>query len=82
LASVALGQSSNQSLADKSTPARVEFHPIHSVTITDTQYLNGDANGKAVVLGGELSIAQGKGPHPVSTMHASGGGSPPAESDH
>ncbi|WP_068958865.1 dienelactone hydrolase family protein [Pararhizobium polonicum] len=77
LASVAHGQSGAKPIADKSIPARVEFHPIHSLTITDTQYLNGDANGKEVVLGGELSIAQGKGPLPIVVlMHGSGGVGP------
>lgn len=77
LTSLAYGQSSHQQLADKSTPARVEFHPIHSLTITDTQYLSGDTNGKEVILGGELSIAQGKGRLPVVVlMHGSGGPGP------
>jgi len=63
-----------QPLADKSMPSRTEFHPIPSVTITDTQYLQGDAMGRGVVLGGELAIAQGTGRLPVVIlMHGSGG---------
>ncbi len=58
----------------KSVPARTEIHAFPSLTITDTQFLNGDANGKAVTLTGTLSIAQGSGKLPVAIlMHGSGG---------
>ena len=77
LASTTHAQTSAQPLADKSMPARVEFHPIRSLTITDNQYLTGDANGKEAVLAGELAIAQGQGRLPVVVlMHGSGGPGP------
>jgi len=61
-------------LADKSLPVRVELHPIHTLTISDSQFLAGDSKGKETVLGGELSIAQGTGRLPVVVlMHGSGG---------
>jgi dienelactone hydrolase len=77
VATVMAGAAQAQPLADKSLPARVELHPIQTLTITDTQFLSGDANGKAVTLGGELSIAQGSGRLPVVVlMHGSGGSGP------
>jgi dienelactone hydrolase len=58
----------------RSVPARTEVHAFPSLTITDTQFLNGDANGKPVTLTGTLSIAQGTGKLPVAIlMHGSGG---------
>jgi dienelactone hydrolase len=63
-----------QSADVKSVPARTEAHAFPSLTITDTQFLNGDANGKPVTLTGTLSIAQGAGKLPVAIlMHGSGG---------
>jgi dienelactone hydrolase len=58
----------------KSVPARTEIHAFPSLTITDTEFLSGDANGKPVTLTGTLSIAQGTGKLPVAIlMHGSGG---------
>jgi dienelactone hydrolase len=58
----------------KAVPVRTEVHAFPSLTITDTQFLNGDANGKPVTLTGTLSIAQGSGKLPVAIlMHGSGG---------
>jgi dienelactone hydrolase len=63
-----------QGVDNKSVPARTEVHAFPSLTITDTQFLNGDANGKPVTLTGTLSIAQGNGKLPVAIlMHGSGG---------
>lgn len=54
--------------------ARIEVHPIESVTVTNQQFLNGDKNGKRVVIGGELQIPQGDGRFPaVILVHGSGG---------
>jgi dienelactone hydrolase len=69
-ATLALAQSADI----KSVPSRIEVHTFPSLTITDTQFLNGDANGKSVTLTGTLSIAQGSGKLPVAIlMHGSGG---------
>jgi dienelactone hydrolase len=58
----------------KEIAARVEIHPIPSLTISDQQFLTGDANGKAVTVAGELRVAQGTGRLPVVVMmHGSGG---------
>jgi dienelactone hydrolase len=58
----------------KDIPARTEIYGIPSLTISDQQFLTGDANGKPVTVGGELRIAQGSGRLPVVVlMHGSSG---------
>src|SRR6478735_3811457 len=58
----------------KEIASRVEIYAIPSVTISDQQFLTGDANGKQVTVAGELRIAQGSGRLPVVVMmHGSGG---------
>ena len=60
--------------------ARVELHPISSLTISDQQFLTGDANGKQVTVTGEFRIAQGSGRLPVVVLiHGSGGMGPNIE---
>src|ERR1700709_1525749 len=61
----------------KEMAARVEIYPIPSLTISDQQFLSGDANGKPVTVAGEFRIAPGTGRLPVvGLIHgASGGGS-------
>src|SRR5579872_1106520 len=64
----------------KEIAARVELHPVRSLTISDQQFLTGDANGKQVTLTGEFRIAQGSGRLPVvMLMHGSGGMGPNIE---
>jgi dienelactone hydrolase len=62
----------------KEIAARTEIYGIPSLTISDQQFLTGDANGKPVTVGGEFRIAQGSGKLPVVVlMHGSSGvGSP------
>lgn len=63
--------------ASKSLAARVELHPIPTLTLSDQQFLTGDANAKPVTLTGELRIAQGSGRLPVVVLiHGSGGVGP------
>ena len=58
----------------KEIASRVEIYAIPSVTITDQQFLTGDANGKPVTVAGELRVAQGTGRLPVVVMmHGSSG---------
>jgi dienelactone hydrolase len=58
----------------KDVAARVEIYAIPSLTISDQQFLTGDANGKPVTVAGELRIAQGNGRLPVVVlMHGSSG---------
>lgn len=58
----------------KEVAARVEIYAIPSLTISDQQFLTGDANGKPVTVAGEFRIAQGTGRLPVVVlMHGSSG---------
>jgi dienelactone hydrolase len=58
----------------KEIASRTELYAIPSVTISDQQFLTGDANGKPVTVAGELRVAQGAGRLPVVVMmHGSGG---------
>jgi dienelactone hydrolase len=67
--------------ANKEIAARVELHAIPSLTLSDQQFLAGDANGKAVTVTGEFRIAQGAGKLPVVILiHGSGGMGPNIES--
>jgi len=54
--------------------SRTEIYAIPSLTISDQQFLTGDANGKQVTVAGEFRIAQGAGRLPVVVlMHGSSG---------
>jgi len=58
----------------KDIASRVEIYAIPSVTISDQQFLTGDANGKPVTVAGEFRVAQGTGRLPVVVMmHGSSG---------
>jgi len=58
----------------KEMAARVEIYAIPSLTISDQQFLAGDANGKVVTVAGEFRVAQGSGKLPVVVMmHGSSG---------
>jgi dienelactone hydrolase len=68
------GFETNAQSVPKEVAARVEIHAIPSLTISDQQFLTGDANGKPVTVAGEFRIAQGAGRLPVVVlMHGSGG---------
>jgi dienelactone hydrolase len=58
----------------KEIASRVELYAIPSITISDQQFLTGDANGVPVTVAGEFRVAQGTGRLPVVVMmHGSGG---------
>jgi dienelactone hydrolase len=58
----------------KEIASRTELYAIPSLTISDQQFLTGDANGKQVAVAGEFRVAQGAGRLPVVVMmHGSGG---------
>jgi dienelactone hydrolase len=64
----------------KQIAARVELHAIPTLTLSDQQFLAGDANGKAATVTGEFRIAQGSGKLPaVVLIHGSGGMGPNIE---
>jgi dienelactone hydrolase len=69
-----------QDAASKATAARIEIHAVPTLTISDQQFLTGDANGKPVTVTGEFRIAQGSGRLPVVVLiHGSGGMGPNIE---
>jgi dienelactone hydrolase len=70
---LAVVETSAQSMP-KEVAARVEIYAIPSLTISDQQFLTGDADGKVVTVAGEFRIAQGSGRLPVVVlMHGSSG---------
>jgi len=69
-----------QDSATKQMAARTEVYSIPSLTLSDEQFLKGDAGGKPVVVSGHLRIAQGSGRLPVVVLiHGSGGMGPNIE---
>jgi len=68
-----------QSLAAAGTLSKdiawwIEAIPIQTLTISDQQFLTGDASGKPTTIAGVLRIAQGSGRLPlVILLHGSGG---------
>jgi dienelactone hydrolase len=68
------GIETNAQSLPKEVAARVEIYAIPSLTISDQQFLTGDASGKPVTVAGEFRIAQGTGRLPVVVMmHGSSG---------
>lgn len=70
-----------QELAVRQFPARVELYSIPTLTLSDADFLRGDAAaGKAATVNGELRIAQGGGKLPVVVLvHGSSGVGPNIE---
>jgi len=60
--------------------ARSELHAIHTLTLSDKQFLTGDAEAKAATVVGQLRLPRGTGRLPVVVlMHGSGGMGPNIE---
>ena len=58
----------------KDIAARIEAIPIQTLTISDQQFLMGDASGRPTTIAGTLRVARGSGQLPlVILMHGSGG---------
>lgn len=58
----------------KQIAARTELHQIQTLTLSDQQFLKGDAAGTPVTISGQLRIAQGSGRLPVVILqHGSSG---------
>ena len=63
-----------RAVSSKEIAARTELHQIETLTLSDQQFLKGDAAGKPVVISGQLRIAQGRAPSPaVILQHGSSG---------
>jgi dienelactone hydrolase len=68
------GIETNAQSMPKEIAAHVELYAIPSLTLSDRQFLSGDADGKPVTVAGEFRIAQGSGRLPVVVlMHGSSG---------
>jgi dienelactone hydrolase len=53
---------------------RIEVHPIHTLTLSDHQFLTGSKDGAPALIAGELRFPAGNGPFPaVVLVHGSGG---------
>ena len=69
-----IGIETNAQSMPKEAAARVEMYAIPTLTLSDQQFLTGDANGKPATVAGEFRIAQGNGRLPVVVlMHGSSG---------
>jgi len=81
LAAFALGVAGQALAAEPSDiAARTEIYDIHTLTLSDKQFLNGDVEAKAVTTSGKLRVARGDGRLPtVVLMHGSGGMGPNIE---
>jgi dienelactone hydrolase len=61
-------------LAPPDMAARTELHSINTLTLSDAQFLRGEADGKATTTSGQLRIPAGAGRLPVVVLqHGSGG---------
>ena len=64
----------------KDIAARSELHSIHTLTLSDKQFLTGDVEAKATTISGELRLPAGNGRLPVVVLiHGSGGMGPNIE---
>jgi len=71
---VAAVQSAAAETIVRELAARTELHLIHTLTLSDSQFLTGDANGRPTIIAGQFRIAQGSGRMPVVVLqHGSGG---------
>ena len=72
---IAVAQPGNAADAlSKDTPARIEAIPIQTLTISDEQFLKGDAYGRPTTIAGVLRVAQGSGRLPLVVLVPGSGG--------
>src|SRR5450631_3307571 len=58
----------------KQIAARTELHQVQTMTLSDQQFLKGEAAGKPVTIAGQFRLAQGAGRLPVVVLqHGSSG---------
>lgn len=60
--------------AGKDTPARIEAVPVQTLTLSDEQFLKGDAYGRPTTIAGVLRVAQGAGRLPLVVLVPGSGG--------
>ena len=65
----------------KDIAARVEAIPIQTLTISDEQFLKGDAYGRPTTIAGVLRVAQGSGRLPLVILVPGSGGFSAAYAD-
>jgi dienelactone hydrolase len=58
----------------KDTPARIEAIPVQTLTLSDEQFLRGDAYGRPTTIAGVLRVAQGSGRLPIVVLVPGSGG--------
>lgn len=58
----------------KDMPARIEAIPIQTLTLSDEQFLKGDAYGRPTTIAGVLRVAQGSGRLPLVVLVPGSGG--------
>jgi len=58
----------------KDTPARIEAVPIQTLTLSDEQFLKGDAYGRPTTIAGVLRVARGSGRLPLVVLVPGSGG--------
>jgi dienelactone hydrolase len=77
---VPAGDKANAGPALQDMAARTELHSIDTLTLSDVQFLRGDASAKATRTSGQLRLANSSGRLPVVVLqHGSGGMAPNVE---
>jgi dienelactone hydrolase len=74
---VAMAMPATPQPLSKDIAARIEAIPIQTLTISDEQFLKGDAYGKPTTIAGVLRVAQGPGRLPLVILIAGSGGVAP-----
>jgi dienelactone hydrolase len=79
-AAFALGLTLPLAAAEQDIAARTELHAIHTLTLSDKQFLTGDAEAKVAIVSGQLRLPAATGRLPVVVLiHGSGGMGPNIE---
>src|SRR5512136_1812400 len=71
---ITVGQPAAADSLSKDMAARIEAIPIQTLTISDEQFLKGDAYGKPATIAGVLRVAQGSGRLPLVVLVPGSGG--------
>jgi len=74
LAIVVVHRADAADAVSKDTPARIEAIPIQTLTLSDEQFLKGDAYGRPTTIAAVLRVAQGSGRLPLVVLVPGSGG--------